>query len=542
MTMENNEHKSINKQIYNPRELEFPFDSAWELKNVNKGFKGITHLSNPVLAAYSQEKEIHPAFDFNEFSIGVENMCNEIKKLSMGVDPTNHDEIIKKLLEKIIKVDFNELTGIPDNLKKKHYLVCCIEKILSHAKANNWGICKNHDFIYLYNGAYWKLIDREVLKTFLGEAAEKMGIDKYDARHYLFREQLYKQFLAIANLPKPDQPHELVYINLINGTFEISPERQQLRPPQRQDFLTYQLPFEYDNKADAQIFMKYLDRVLPDKAMQDILSEYMGYVFIKPTTLKLEKTLLLYGPGANGKSVFFDIINALLGPENISSYSLQSLTNEAGYFRAMLGNKRVNYASEINGNLETSIFKQLVSGEPVEARLPYGEPFILTDYAKLIFNCNELPKDVEQTNAYFRRFLILPFNVVIPEIEQDKQLAQKIIKSELPGVFNWVLAGLNRLLINKNFTECEAVKLQLEEYKKNSDSVKMFLDDENYSKSVEGWTPFKDIYLQYRTYCYESGYKICAKRTVSERLKAMGYVFERKNFGIVVCAEKKSIL
>jgi putative DNA primase/helicase len=47
---------------------------------------------------------------------------------------------------------------------------------------------------------------------------------------------------------------------------------------------------------------------------------------------------------------------------------------KTGYFRAKLANKLVNYASEINGKLEASIFKQLVSGEPVEARLPYGQP------------------------------------------------------------------------------------------------------------------------------------------------------------------------
>jgi|GEM_PF-3527595 len=45
--------------------------------------------------------------------------------------------------------------------------------------------------------------------------------------------------------------------------------------------------------------------------------------------------------------------------------------------------------------METTLFKQFVSGEPVEAHLSYGEPFTLTDYAKLIFNCNELPTDVE---------------------------------------------------------------------------------------------------------------------------------------------------
>lgn len=60
------------------------------------------------------------------------------------------------------------------------------------------------------------------------------------------------------------------------------------------------------------------------------------------------------------------------------SYSLHSLTIDNGYFRAKLANELVNYASEINGNLEASIFKQLLSGEPVEVRLAYGQPFFET--------------------------------------------------------------------------------------------------------------------------------------------------------------------
>lgn len=114
------------------------------------------------------------------------------------------------------------------------------------------------------------------------------------------------------------------------------------------------------------------------------------------------------------------------GEANIGSYSLQRLTDDTGYFRAKLSNLLLNYASEINGSLETSIFKQLVSGEPVEARLPYGEPFILKQYAKLMFNCNELPRDVEHTHAYFRRFIIIPFDVTIPEERQDKNLHTRI--------------------------------------------------------------------------------------------------------------------
>ena len=151
----------------------------------------------------------------------------------------------------------------------------------------------------------------------------------------------------------------------------------------------------------------------------------------------------------------------------------------------MIANKLVNYASEINGKMETSVFKQMVSGEPIPARLPYGKPMELKQYAKLIFNCNELPKDVEHTNAYFRRFLIIPFDVTIPEEEQDKKLHKKIINNELSGVFNWVLEGSNRMILQNGFTECEAAKNILEQYKTESNSVQLFLNESGYRKNVK---------------------------------------------------------
>jgi putative DNA primase/helicase len=279
---------------------------------------------------------------------------------------------------------------------------------------------------------------------------------------------------------------------------------------------------------------------LPDKERQKVLAEYLGYVFIKhgSNTLKEEKALILYGTGANGKSVFFEVVNSLLGSENVSSYSLQSLTNDNGYFRAKLANKLVNYASEINGNLEASIFKQLVSGEPVEARLPYGQPFILKQYAKLIFNCNELPKDVEHTNAYFRRFLIIPFDVTIPPNEQDKNLHTKIIENELSGVFNWVLEGLNRILKQKSFSICDAAQKAVEKYKIESDSIQMFLSEHEYKISTTSEIPLKELFSEYKNYCIEGGFKPCSVRTFADRLRNSGYQTERKNYGTTVNAEK----
>lgn len=188
--------------------------------------------------------------------------------------------------------------------------------------------------------------------------------------------------------------------------------------------------------------------------------------------------------------------------------------------------------------MEAALFKQLASGEPVEARLPYGNPFTLKNYAKLIFNCNELPKDAELTEAFFRRFLIVPFDVTIPEHEQDKQLAKKIIENELSGVFNWVLDGLKRLLIQKHFTECEAVKQAREQYERDSDSVALFLEENDYHASMVSWIKIQTLYPEYRSFCYEDGYNPVNKKNFIARLKKAKIVIEKKNVGNVAYITK----
>jgi putative DNA primase/helicase len=514
--------------------------------------------NNPLHKRQSKDTQLNPNFDDLQKPETIKKHVQELTK----ADGTPHAKILQKLVEQIEPIDFKKLAfpqiqKLQEKLKKvevgsddskaiqkqidefklnqKHLLILSIENILQNAEKKRWGLCKNHDFIYLYNGTFWNDIDKETFQKFLGEASEKIGVTKFDARFFQFREKLFKQFLATAYLPTPESDKDKVLINLLNGTFEISQKETILRPFERSDFLTYQLPFEYNPKATAPIFEAYLDKVLPDVERQKVLAEYLGFVFIKhgSNALKEEKALILYGTGANGKSVFFEIVNALLGEKNISSYSLQSLTDDKGYQRAKLANTLVNYGSEINGKLETSIFKQLVSGEPVDARLPYGQPFILKQYAKLIFNCNELPKDVEHTNAYFRRFLIIPFDVTIPPQEQDKNLHTKIIDAELSGVFNWVLDGLNRLLEQKKFSKCDAAQNAVEQFKLESNSVQMFLSENEYKSDAENYSLIKGLYLEYRAFCIEDGMTPFKKSNFIKQLRSFKIIVDRLNVGNV---------
>ncbi len=475
------------------------------------------------------KKELKPNFN---------NLIKEELKKLTNSKMRNSKEILNELKNSFQKIDFEKKANTKkiENFKiqQKHYRIIVIDELNKEVKVKNWGLCKQNSDIYLYNGTYWEVLDEELFKHFLGEIAQRMGVPYFTEKDFNFKEQLYKQFLSNTFLETENVSPNKVSINLLNGTFDID-NKTELRPFNKKDFFTYQLPFNYEPDAKAPIFQEYLNTVLPDKSLQDILSEYLGSLFIKNGNdkLKLEKVLILYGSGANGKSVFFDTVNALLGKENTSNYSLQDLTNENGYYRAEISNKLLNYASEINGKMESSVFKQLASGEPITARSPYGKPYILKQYAKLIFNSNILPREVEQTNAFFRRFLIVPFKVTIPEEKQDKNLHTKIIENELSGVFNWVLEGLNRLLKNKNFTYSESSEKAVEEYKKQSDSVRMFLDENNYKPSIKDYIKIKDLYYKYKSYCLEDGFKSVSKANFKKRLENNNIEVKRINQGNV---------
>lgn len=443
------------------------------------------------------------------------------------------DDTMNAELEQIKQIT-KQLEGL--KLYQKHHLIITNEKLLEIARENKWDLCKRFSYYYVYNGQHWTVINESDLATFLGKVVEKMGVPKFDSRHYEFKDKLFKQFEASAHLPEPEIPDDTVLINLMNGTFEITPDKQELRDFQADDFLTYQLPFRYDPEAEAPRFEKYLNEVLPDEESQRVLAEFMGYIFTR--NLKLEKVLFLYGSGRNGKSVMFDIIRSMLGEQNISYYGLQSLTDDNGYYRAKLVNKLINWASDVGDRLQSNTFKQLASGEPIEARLPYKEPFQLQNVCKFAFNTNTLPADVEHTDAFFERFLIIPFDVYIQPERRDPELAKKIIANELPGVFNWVLDGLNRLLKQGKFSHCQASVDTLNEFRKESDSVAMFCDEMGYKATPEQWTKAKPIYSDYREYCFAEGLKPLARKNFHKRLEALGFFMATKNVGKVIYMRK----
>jgi putative DNA primase/helicase len=239
--------------------------------------------------------------------------------------------------------------------------------------------------------------------------------------------------------------------------------------------------------------------------------------------MRLEKILFFYGSGANGKSVFLNIIRALIGAEQCCEFSLEGITKHESQ-RAELGNYLFNVSTEISTRMSTDIFKKIASREPLQARFLYKQPFTLFEYATSIFAMNELPRDVEQTDAFFRRFMLVPFNVRIPDEEQDHELAKKIIDGEMSGVLNYVIDGMKSLIAERQFDIPPSVRDAVEKFQQESDSVLTFIKENRYRPSFGKMIHLQNLYDDYREQCLANGRKPVAKSpTFTNRLRSLGY-------------------
>jgi putative DNA primase/helicase len=408
--------------------------------------------------------------------------------------------------------------------KQKHIKVAIVDTLIKIAKKYNWHIIHDAGFFYIFNNAYWvPLLDSEV-KQLLKNASIRMGYLEIECRDVSFVDKLFQQAVQDGFFIERNYKKQSI-INLKNGSLVLDENGATLKPFDYRDFLTHQLDFNHDPTAINHQFKQYLDDVLPDTNTQKTLQQVAGYLFIKG--LKLELTFFLFGTGANGKSVFFEVINGVIGSENISNYSLESLTDDKGYHRAMIKDKIVNYGTDIRlTKIDAGMFKTLASGEPIEARLPYRDPFMMTDYAKLIFNVNKMDSaNIEHTHGFFRRFLIIPFNEKIPDHLQDKDLHKKIL-TDRAGILNWIIEGAEDVVKNRKIfisDKCEEFKKQ---FMQETDSVAMF--EEQFIKEHLRGSFYVGkvvaVYNDYKSYCADVGFKgVLQRGNFVKRMLTIGF-------------------
>jgi len=446
-------------------------------------------------------------------------------------------DALSHLIKSTPKADFSELATLYLKTKLKtaegksrppqrtESIVIIADHLRETLDSKGSGIVRINGQLHLYVNDHWKPLGDDESQAFLGSFAQALGHRTSDSRHFRFREELRKQVESIS--PSITQPDGQAAVNFSNGTLHIMGETEEWKKHNKADGMTYALPFDYAPDVTCPGFDRYLNRVLPDLECQTVLEEFLGWIFLRE--LKLEKMLVLYGSGHNGKSVLFDVISALLGESNISALSLESLKTPEK--RLPLLGKLLNYGSELSGTVSPDTLKKASSGEPLEFRRLYGDGFTSTDYARLAFNANNLPAETEITEGFFRRFLIIPFDQTITQAEKDPDLARKIIANELPGVMNRVLTGMKRLRASRKFSPCKKAEDCLKSYQLESDTVAQFLDDENWKADDTATVSKGELFQFYRNYCLSSGFHPLGIKNFSSRLKTHHRIKDKKSGG-----------
>jgi putative DNA primase/helicase len=142
---------------------------------------------------------------------------------------------------------------------------------------------------------------------------------------------------------------------------------------------------------------------------------------------------------------------------------------------------------------------------------------------------NNLPyTQGDSSFGLLRRLLIIKYNVIIKEEDIDHDLENKLIK-ELPGIFNLALKGAQRLLLNRQFTNSQTVKDEVENYEKNINMVKRFILDLQIQHDEKERVGNQQLYAIFKNWCEEEGIKAPTKRYLIEKLKSAGFLQYKNN-------------
>ncbi|MCA1683858.1 MAG: phage/plasmid primase, P4 family, partial [Actinobacteria bacterium] len=211
-------------------------------------------------------------------------------------------------------------------------------------------------------------------------------------------------------------------------------------------------------------------------------------------------------PGHNGKTVFLNLIRGLLGEWNCASVTLQAF-GEQRFAPAQLFGKLANIAGDLDARAikRTDMFKMATGNDTVMAEHKYGQPFNFVPFAVPLFSANEAPISADQTDAWFDRWLIVPFERRFTGPKDDPKLTEKLTTpEELSGLLAHSVGALGRLMDRGRFEVPESVRAAGDVYRSKLDTVRAFVEEEC-EFDRDGTSNRTYLYKDYSDWCKDGG-------------------------------------
>ena len=318
-----------------------------------------------------------------------------------------------------------------------------------------------------------------------------------------------------------DLDRHLHLFNAADGTIDL--HTGEVKVPDRSDLLTGISDAHAKPDNGCPKWTRFISEVMLDDEKQiDYLQRLCGYMMSGNRNEQI--IIYLQGDGANGKSVFIDVLSHIFG-DYAGSISARALIDRANGAIpsdiAAIAGKRLVTMSEFPERtyINTTTVKAITGGDKVTARHLYKDWFEFKPQFQLLCAMNELPKVFENDEAYLRRVRIIPFRRVFDGTEIDRNLSDKL-KAEADGILQWCLEGVR--LYKKQGLEPTSLMVEvLEEYRRKSDPVAEFVRMCIFRKGGQSFHPVDDLVREVRKYLAQEDLPIPDESTIKKSLRRL---------------------
>jgi len=384
-------------------------------------------------------------------------------------------EHFSKVLQAVRKADLDA------SFKPERTNECMItdKEITDRILADHLFYCdKSNDNLPLYvwdNGVWRNGISDGVIIHDLGE------IFQDEENRFGMAKDRTVLFIKSQAMDTQVEPQPLNLISFKNGVLDVKTMEFKQHNPQH--LCVNLIPHEYITDAKCPKWLEFIEQITYPED-RDFLQEWIGYNLYRFAVEA--KFLILTGSGQNGKSLFLETIMKVLGDENVSNVSLHSLVYDP-FERVTIHNKLAVISEELgNKPIENvNILMSISAGGRITLQGKYQLPFDARPYCKLSWACNEPPelKDNTEATRFRLEFVKFPYTFSkTPEgdekLAKDRRELEKEFLAEMPGILNWAIAGLRRLMVcNFKFSQTKSGGDQWSEYKRASRPTFEFADE-----------------------------------------------------------------
>lgn len=305
-----------------------------------------------------------------------------------------------------------------------------------------------------------------------------------------------------------DRSNNPNHIPLKNGIFDV--EKQTVMEFSPDYFFTSKHPIEYDSLAHCPKINQFIGEICEGEIEKIWLLEKMiAYCFYRD--YPIQQAFMLLGSGSNGKSTLLNLLTEMLGEQNVSNVGLQDFEKNR-FAISNLHLKNANIYSDISSESlkDPTMFKALTGGDTVLCDQKFKQPFRFDNFAKLIFSCNQLPESKDDSDAFFRRWVIIEFKKKFEYSQQKRNLLKElVVPSELNGLFVQIMPKLKSMVVDGEGITDESTNEVRKRYQRNANSSNAFAID-CLDLDAEAQEEKPKIWGAYQSYCRENHLQVIA--------------------------------